>query len=894
MLMNHSFRPVLEFIALGLLIALVGVSTGCSSGSAGPTAGLGASSCASGRFCVTSCSLGCGSNTSSCSRTELAINEAVRVTFSSPVDPRTLTPTTFSIQSPSGRAPIGSLTLEDGGLSVVFTPEVRVVGGVTVFGFEQGEDYTLSVPGTEDGSGPTLATSSGAPLGSSLRCTFSASQGVADLDEAAPRIVSMQPADGAVGVSADASISVEFSEVIDVAPFQGTGSLASPIIFRVRGGIVRNGVVSECDVAASTVTIPGVPTATTANGRTTVTLRPTVPLPGRSCVEVVLTSDVRDLSGRAAEREVRRFFVEDSVGGAQTIDELFVNALQLDEERSNSTWGNGVATFNGVGGSGVHGAFSLELATLVGPGRFRLDTDQVTVVPGRLSLFGDEDVPVVDGRFEFSDFELPAGVVLELVGSTPAVISVRGRCNIEGDLLANGLDLPPDFVPSHFQIDNFAVTPGEDRGVPGAGGGRGGRGGDSAVGSAPCLPENSGSDGESLRIPGSSGYFGLAGSASTGGVGSAPFPATCNWNDVTFNTLNGWSDMMAAGGSGGAFFDAGTAGVATSVPSNLPSGLGPTTPAPQPIAFQSAGSRASIDHFLVGGSGGGGGPTHTSNLASGLARSTWMAGGSGTGGGGALALRVGGDLLLSGRLEARGGDGATVTTFDSSRFQAPGGGGSGGSVLMQVAGTFDSTGAIDVRGGRGTTVDFFWVVAFGRGEGGSGSGGFVRLEQSPAPSVADLGLVDGVASTVPTNELVGELREVDFAGQAGFVSRFYSTQKIRPPEYLGYELEVVVRDRADPSRVLDQRTYTDDSPPMAGDPIEFRIQGAEVDAQTFAADPATLTPWVRRVASDGVNPSLDDIDNDGAGQSTGFRFAVQALDLTNIVEIERFSVSIQG
>src|SRR5690606_30392114 len=108
--------------------------------------------------------------------------------------------------------------------------------------------------------------------------------------------------------------------------------------------------------------------------------------------------------------------------------------------------------------------------------------------------------------------------------------------------------------------------------------------------------------------------------AGTGGKGAPIFPASGRTtNYCAYGQFNG---QVAAGGGGGGFHAPGDVGAATKAPPgdggqcSATANLGPV-PSVTSSSFDlgalapvSTGPDASIEHYCIGGSGGGGGPSH--------------------------------------------------------------------------------------------------------------------------------------------------------------------------------------------------------------------------------------------------------------------------------------------
>lgn len=838
---------ILSSLVFPIALTLLG---GCNSGN-GSASGLRTAGCRTaekGGFCVVSCNLGCQLSTSGCAITEIAQNQPIELVFSEEVDPSSVSASTISIKTSSGEAPTGSFLVQ--GRKITFQPEVKLVGGATFFGFRANETYILDLPAGEDGL--TLRSVSGNALSQPLTCALTVSRGIIDLDQQPPRATLKAPTK-TCNVPQGVVIVVEFSELIDAGPFQGATSATSPVLYRIRRSRQApkgSACPVECDPNAEALVLEGVPRieVDTARRISIVTMKPAIALPGQVCVEVEVTRRVRDLAGTAAQPRIFRFTIESSGSQELKIVERFANDGQLDKDRSSGTWKAG-ARPGTIGGSGRLGDFDLTMGRSVGKNQFEWNTDDMTIQPTTSSLI-TQPTRVTDGLFEFANFVLAKGSKLILKGSKPARFLVRGKVEINGEIVSNGADTAA-WSPR--------TTTGQPGGIGGAGGGRGGNGGDQGD-DKQNLARFNGQDGENVRLLANHPYAGNA--AGTGGKGSHQYPV--DGKSVTFNGLSCFfSAQIAAGGGGGGFLTAGQTGRAVAT---TPPGSGCRPPAPElgppapggkkmelfPVPKLPAGF-TTLDFFLVGGSGGGGGGTHPFFRTKGAVSEKWRSGAGGAGGGGAVGFRAGGPLEMSdsGVIECKGGSGAGGVLAPPP---APGGGGSGGSVILQTGDRPTMGGLIDVGGGKGGWTNDTQVFKV-ETRAGDGAPGFIRLEAPTAPSVGQLGRTNPPA----TSQNVGKLADSDIV--TGQQSLWYPSRQVFPPQWLRYEIEAEIDGR----KVL----FSDDPKrgPLAtdGQPIRFYIQGAKVDSNG-QPDSKSIKPWRQAVGSQGPGRSLN---QDAA---TGFRF----------------------
>ncbi len=837
-----------------LLPGLAALSlTGCSGGGEASSALV--VRCGSGAaFCVASCDFGC-TETGGLALTEIAENQTLRFVFNKPVDVASVNGTSFALRTASGQSPEGDLLVS--GHEVRFVPRITTSGGFSRFGFTRNETYVLTLAGGDAGFG--IRSVSGDRLAKDFTGTLSVTLGIIDLDRAPPRAELLLPTN-LTQAPADTSIVVRFSELIDTGPFQGASTLSIPIKYLLRRSR-QVGSIFECDTTAVPINLEGsVRLSTELVGGTQVTsvsMKPSVRLPGNSCVQVLVSSDVRDLAGVAAEPATFTFIAE--AGTIQEFDvvEDFAGPAKLDVNASAGAWNNG-ARPGLLGGDGRHGVFDASLGTPVGSNIFEWDTDSFTI-PANRTLSGLAET-ITDGRFFWSELNLPDGYTVRFKGSKTPQFFVRGRAEVAGRFELNAAAMGNFTVKDGTNNIPTSILPGQPGGLPGPGGGRGGRGGNRCNGLGPN-PDYNGQNGENARLPAGHAY--TSRTAGTGGLGSPLHPAAGTTASVTFTVSFAFNGQLQSGGGGGGNFLAGGQGTIPTPPqSSIPNVWGtPTNGGTSLNLFPIPGGAASLSHFLVGGSGGGGGGSHPFLSITGQVQDQWRAGAGGSGGGGAMALRSGGSLIVrsTGVLEAKGGAGFNF--FDRNiGIPAPGGGGSGGSFVLQSGTDLAFNGRLDTAGGAGSStgnIDPVNLNAVARG--GAGSSGFYRLE-------AGGNLTMNPAAAIPayqSSTMSGPLNDRD--SQTGSRSTWYGTARIFPPDWLYYRLEVDL----DGNGTVDA-VFSDD--PAQGapansptGPVRIMFQGARVSATT---NEPTNTPGPWRDFVNG-NAGPFSINTDGA---TGFRF----------------------
>ena len=852
-------RYAISLKALAGFLAIA--AAGCSGGSANSASVH--IRCAGGEsFCIISCDLGC--TQTGCAVTEIAENQRLKFTFSSAVSVASVNGSSVSLRTATGVAPEGDLMVA--GNVLTFLPKVRTVNGISTFGFQRNETYIISITGGTPGLG--LTNVAGDPLGKEFTCTVVASRGIIDEDQQPPRVEMISPTNTAAAPR-DPTIILRFSELIDTTPLRGTLTAASPVRFTLRTAINNNGVLS-CDRDSSGLVLEGIPRLSTERigdvDVTVVEFKPTVLLPGESCVEVAVTADLRDLSGRAAEPNSFEFFTEAGTVVPITISESFAAPARLDRNISGGSWNNG-ARPGLIGGDGRHGSFDYTIGTPVTSTEYIFDTTSV-VIPAALTLTGLE-YDVTDGKFFFTEFTIPQGVTVNFIGPIPPQIHVRGFADIQGNIRLNG-DAMSTFNARGTTGANFFVD-GQPGGIGGAGAGRGGKGGRECEGTGPIIVAGkiltNGQSGEDVKLLAGHGYAIQA--MNTGGRGSAMRPTS---GEAAPNTpLVGfvYRAHFAPGGGGGGFSLAGGMANVTTVP-NLVVGPEPAGGVQFDLAALSTVGYTSLDHYTVAGSGGGAGATHAFGTIY-VTGDVYIAGSGGSGGGGACVVRAGGNVTVGGGslCEAKGGSGALINARDpgvpSSNVNwgvsSPGGGGSGGSFLFQSGADMTIGGTIDTSGGPGSTTGNISTASINvQSSAGAGSPGFYRLEAAGTLNVTNTSHVPAYVSTAHAGNLT------DRDALSGQTSLWYGSNQVFPPAWLHYELDV----DTDGDGTIDI-TYTDTGAPgtqVANDPnaaVILQFQGARLLQSTGAPDPGTEGPW-RHGIGPGAVPGIS-LDS-----PTGFRF----------------------
>ena len=219
---------------------------------------------------------------------------------------------------------------------------------------------------------------------------------------------------------------------------------------------------------------------------------------------------------------------------------------------------------------------------------------------------------------------------------------------------------------------------------------------------------------------GTAGGTGVAGNDSNGSVATAQQGGRGGTGGKTSvpTTSPGYYSFGGGGGGGGSRV-AGTNGA--------PGGNNQSPYASWNGAGGSGGAGALANDSLnpvIGGAGGGAGGV------GGYFYYSWgVAGGSGGGGGGAIIVQTATSLTIgsNGAIRARGGKGGQGSGIKSTWSSGAGGGGGGGSILLRSTKNFsivNPSNSLDVSGGPGGTQSGTYTSPYG----GNGGAGFIRLE----------------------------------------------------------------------------------------------------------------------------------------------------------------------
>ena len=584
--------------------ALTGLAllAGCGSGSGGSGSGGDLSI----QTCSLNCSVGSGGDQVFCIVRNVTENGEVSVTFSAPIDPTTLTPSTLQVTDVgNGTSPDGLRFLDPlDPRRVIFRPAITFVGGSVAFSLQQNRSYEIRIPGVQQGdAGPFIRSVSGSANQSRMLCTIETTEGVEDIVPGNPEVdvfvdvdvtvpggpfttertqIGSSVQDAVENVAASSKVYFEFNELMNLPTVANVVTGESLTIFvelDTDGDISTSG--------ADRIPIPG--TFELEVDQFTLTTSATftpfgeIPSAGQNqrLLVVRVTTLVKDIANNSvtsasgggvlvAIPEVLNFsqlVLPDADG------EGFTNTDLENDAQTGAAWGNGRLAVGLTGGSGRLGSIRVAAGeSLV------LDTDsqafpatgiaQIDVLGNNISPPGlppvyPNSVTVTDGVFELSSLVIEPTGTLVLRGSNPARLLVRGRCDLQPGSV---VDLSGESAPEHDSSTVGEQVSSATPPVGGPNGALGGLGADRADLGATNLIGAGAIANPGANRDGASGG-GVGASAIAAGPGGVRFPVLLplsssanlgNTQDVGYNVVGDPRDptfitcvSQQLGGSGG-------------------------------------------------------------------------------------------------------------------------------------------------------------------------------------------------------------------------------------------------------------------------------------------------------------------------------------------------------
>lgn len=453
---------------------------------------------------ICSDSVGNPGNEISCGLTNVRVNQEIRIAFSRPVDPTSVTNNSFQLtEFGTGKTPAGTFLLNPSDpRTLIYRPQLTFdSAGNPIFGLTENKSYIFKIPGAAvDPLGPFIRSTSGAPNSSSLECTLMA-QGTLDANQGRPRAttrldivtrydaqgqpVEFQtnfPAPGAENVYRFSPVRIFFDDVMNPA------TLANPVTGL--STFITAFIDADGDTTDRTDQVPLAGTFTLSidqnAGTTTAIFTPSIGLPSSGSdalnprrVVLEISPLVTDLGGNSLlNAGTISFTTEQILFPPQTVSEGFDDTSRQDGVRTGSVWGGGFLATGPGGGSGRLGDMIVLPGLVVELNTDFEDFSEIT----NLLVFNPENIvdrpanfAITDGVFEFARLRVDSGGVLRFRGSRAARIYVRGVADIQGLIDVSGTS-----GLLHRSNELLGGAAGES----GPGGGDGGRGGSRPDGSA--------------------------------------------------------------------------------------------------------------------------------------------------------------------------------------------------------------------------------------------------------------------------------------------------------------------------------------------------------------------------------------------------------------------------
>ena len=756
------------------------------------------------------------------------LNRTLVFTFSDPVDPATVGPTSIQIREGSTFGATIQGTFVTQGTRVLFRPRVPTLCDLSDAGLRPSSTYRVTVVGYPEEF--AIRNESGTRLTETMTFTFTTlPEGAPGLLEdafpgAGPTILSVTPgevagnpgANAAVPVrpagGAPAKVVIRVSENVDPCSVNSNTVLfrqherGDPVI--ANGVPAPNGNLSGFDPAvdsdpdpyswgANNATVEPVPRSVPATIRlvqdaaaTQIEIEPVFgEFPDNALLVVEISSGVQDFSGASLAAQSFSFTTENRPpqSACHAIEFDASTPIDLDQSTAdvNTARAPGLAQgFLLFSGDGDNGPNVLQPSLPETPAagcttpRQQNDGQKDSFDPASDVLFdtgiANTCANDTDGSravvWEFQSFRIRSGVTVRIIGANPAIILVQGDILIEsgGRLLVRG-DNTGGAPQGRGQ--NVTATTSANGSTGGTGVAGGGGGGSSPSANGPTYEMRYGQ-------PGAQGYYHGPGTQVAADVGLRPGTGGGHGN-----TSGLWQSQAAcnrnltSGGGGGHSVPGidGTALGTGTAPFGLdlaPDGLGGAV-------YGHANGRMVLPEAGSGGGAGGELRPFTSNVGRGP-------GGAGGAGGGFVDLTSGGDIRIFGAVDAAGSAGGNGSTqpFNPNYSQQPGGGGGGGGsgggirLLSPQEIELGAQALVTAAGGAG-------------GVGGDAQGGLPPRNHGGAGAIGRIVLEDADSLIVglgPSNVNPGE-------GSAGFyrgtfdASRFQggglSPTAVSQPFYVG-------------------------------------------------------------------------------------------------------------
>jgi hypothetical protein len=733
------------------------------------------------------------------------LNRVLEFTFSSPLDPNTVGPSSLQIrEGPSfGQQIFGKYIIQ--GNRVFFEPALPGLCDGSDGGLKANTDYRIVAVGAPEEF--AIRNLEGTPLQDSISegLTFhTRSDTDPELFEdqkpgALPTVVSTSPVDSAANVAVGSTNKVEivFSENLDPCTVSDT------TVFFHQWAVGPFSPAIDQTPSDPRTWGSGTPTAPPRKIRSTFTLTQDrlltkltlTPIfgefPDNALLVVELSNQVRDFGGNPLVPKTFAFTTEDRIQQTKSLVLEFDGFPPFDQNASTAEVNTAralskVQGFLLIAGDGDNGPTS-NMNGASGPdtskGPIGCSAPFASVVNDGLPDDFDPDVDVLlstgntrntcnnatDGSaavtFEYRSFRIRNGVTVRLTGINPAIILVRGDINIEagGRLLARSDGGGGGPATGNGANGTGQTVTNSNGGTAVAGGGAGGRGLISAANTV-VYSEN-----------GTAGYGSPDAFLSAGTGGASPVRQGAGRGAVgQFLTTSNGTNRISPSGGGAGHAVAGQPGTANG------NGTTPRYLMDANVDGQAGSTYGNSDGRMrtaeAGSGGGGGGSDTAAPFTTGFYYGT---GGGGGAGGGFVDLTTQSDIRNVGTIDAAGGRGGNGGG-PGAGFYGSGGGGGGGSgggirLLTPAAIQIGAGALLTVAGGGGGGSQAY--PANGATANNGGSGGVGRIAFEDGDSVIS-GL--GGATIIPTEGSSGFYRGVFDATrfQGGGLRPFAVTQLI--------------------------------------------------------------------------------------------------------------------
>lgn len=767
--------------------ALAGLAllAGCGSGSGGS----GSTGSLFIQTCSLNCSVGSGGDQVFCIVRNVTENGEVSVTFSDPIDPTTLTPSTFQVTDVgNGTAPDGLRFLDPlDPRRVIFRPAITFVGGSVAFSLQQNRSYEIRVPGVQQGdSGPFIRSVGGSPNQSRMLCTIETTEGIEDIVPGNPEVdvfvdvdvtapggpfttertqIGSSVQNAVENVAASSKIYFEFNELMNLPTVANVVTGESLTIFvelDTDGDISTSGAdripipgtfeleVDQFTLTTSATFTPFGDIPSAGQNRRLLVVRVT------TLVKDIANNSVTSASGGGVLVAVPEILTFSQIVLPDEDGEGFTNSDLENTAQTGAAWGGGRLSVGLTGGSGRHGSIRVAAGeSLV------LDTDSQTFPAtgiAQIDVLGNDSgapgapvypytLTVTDGVFELSSLVIEPTGTLILRGSNAARILVRGRCDLQPGSV---VDLSGESAPEHNSSIPGDQVAGAAQTLGGPNGASGGLGADRADLTGNNLTDAGGISNPGANRDGIAGG-GVGGSATAAGLGGVRFPNILptqssvfagSIEDTTYNVAvnprNPTEEtctiqQLGASGGGGGFALAG--GEGTSQPVGAAVGENPVGVALSP------GNTPGGDVTALGLAA-----PNVNNVGYDTRLLRWeegdLRGGSAGGGGGNHifgTINNAGGAALPPPITNCVGAGFTFVTIEADMWLDHSGakGGAGGGAVEFLAGREAIlAGLVDASGGfGGGALSVLATNGSFAMPGGGGSGGALRL-RSPIVNLA--------------------------------------------------------------------------------------------------------------------------------------------------------------